>query len=81
MHWPTLAFWLGIPALLLIFFSLFKPKLAPLALLICPIVDLLVYNESFFYYESQGLLLLFTAVQLILTAIPAALICLKPRKG
>ena len=74
MHWPTFAFWVGIPAVLLILFGLFRPKLAPLTLLICLLTDFIVFNGSYFYYESQGLLLLFTGVQVVLTAIPAILI-------
>jgi len=74
MHWPTFAFWLGIPALLLILFALFRPKLALLTLPICLAADLLTYGPSYFYYESQGLLLLFTAAQAALTAILAAII-------
>jgi hypothetical protein len=42
--------------------------------LICLLADFIVYNGSYFYYESQGLLLLFTGAQALLTAIPAFLI-------
>ena len=38
MHWSILFYviYLGIPLALLLFFGLYRPRLAPLTLLICP---------------------------------------------
>ena len=70
---------IALPILLLILFGLKWPILSPLTLLICPIVIFLVYHREFFYYESRGIVLLFTAAQLVLTAIPAFLIRAKAK--
>ena len=61
-------FWLGVPALLLILFALFRPKLAPLTLLICPVADLVFYWQEFLHYEGRPFLLLFMAFQLTFIA-------------
>ena len=74
------SFWLGIPVVLLILFSLFKPKLAPLTLLICPAADLIVYWQEFLYYESRGIVLLFMAFQLTFIAAACLTLWLKRRR-
>ena len=73
-------FWLGIPILLLILFALFKPKLAPLTLLICPVLDLIFYWQELFYYESRPFLLLFMALQLTFIAAACLTLWLKRRR-
>lgn len=74
-------FWLGIPALLLILFALFRPKLAPLTLLICPVLDTIFYWQEFLYYESRPFILLFMALQLTFIATACLTLWLKGRKG
>lgn len=61
-------FWLGIPIVLLILFALFRPKLAPLTLLICPVADLIFYWREFLHYEGRAFLLLFMGLQLAFIA-------------
>ena len=73
-------FWLGIPIVLLILFALFRPKLAPLTLLICPAADLIVYWQEFLYYESRGILLLFMGFQLVFMAAACLTLRLRLRK-
>ena len=73
-------FWLGIPILLLILLALFRPKLAPLTLLICPAADLLVCRQEFLYYESRGILLLFMGFQFVFIAAACLTLRLKRRK-
>ena len=68
-----------LPILLLILFGLKRPRLAPLTLLFCPIVDILMYWQDFLYYEGRPFILLFIAIQAILTAIPAFLIRAKAK--
>ena len=67
------------PIILLALFGWKKPRLAPLALVICPVIEFIVYHQEFFYYESRGLILLITAIQVILTAIPAFIIQAKSK--
>ena len=73
-------FWLGIPALLLALFALFKPKLAPLTLLICPAADLIFYWREFLHYEGRPFILLFMAFQLTFIAAACLTLRLKGRK-
>ena len=73
-------FWLGIPIVLLILFALFKPKLAPLTLLICPVLDLIFYWQEFLYYEGRPFILLFTALQLTFIAAACLTLWLRRRK-
>ena len=68
-----------LPILLLILFGLKRPRLTPLTLLICPIMDILMYWQDFLYYEGRPFILLFIAIQAILTAIPAFLIRAKAK--
>lgn len=74
------SFWLGIPIVLLLLFALFRPKLAPLTLLICSAANLIVYWQEFLYYESRGILLLFMAFQLIFIAAACLTLWLRRRK-
>ena len=82
MHWSILFYviYLGIPLVLLLFFGLYKPKLAPLTALICSAADLIVYWQEFLYYESRGILLLFTGLQLTFIAAACLTLRLKGRK-
>ena len=73
-------FWLGVPALLLTLFALFKPRLAPLTLLLCPVIDLILYWQEFLYYEGRPFLLLFLALQLTFIAAACLTLWLKRRK-
>lgn len=73
-------FWLGIPVLLLILFALFRPKLAPLTLLICPVLDLIVYWQELLYYESRPFILLFMAFQFVFIAAACLTLWLRRRK-
>lgn len=73
-------FWLGIPVLLLILFALFKPKAAPLTLLICPVADLIFYWQEFLHYEGRPFILLFMAFQLTFIAAACLTLRLKGRK-
>ena len=73
-------FWLGIPIVLLILFALFKPKLAPLTLVICPVADLIFYWQEFLYYEGRPFLLLFMAFQLTFIAAACLTLWLRRRK-
>ena len=83
MHWSVLFYviYLGIPLALLLFFGLYRPKLAPLTILICPLVIFLMFHREFLYDESQrGALLLILAAHTALVAIPALLIWRRSRK-
>lgn len=83
MHWSVLFYviWLGIPLALLLFFGLYRPRLAPLTVLICPLVIFLIFRWEFLYDETQrGALLLILAAHTALVAIPALLIWRKGRK-
>ena len=83
MHWSVLFYviYLGIPLALLLFFGLYRPKLAPLTVLICPLVIFLMFHREFLYDESQrGALLLILAAHTALVAIPALLIWRRGRK-
>lgn len=71
----------GVPILLLILFGLLRPRLAPLTLLICPVVDLLVYRREFFSYEGRGFMLLLTAAQLLIAAFPVLILILFVKDG
>ena len=68
-----------LPILLLILFGLKRPRLTPLTLLICPIMDILMYWQDFLYYEGRPFILLFIAIQAILITIPAFLIRAKAK--
>ena len=77
MHWSILFYiiYLGIPLALLLFFGLYRPKLAPLTVLICPLVIFLIFRREFLYDTSQrGAQLLILAAHTALVAIPALLI-------
>ena len=83
MHWSVLFYviYLGIPLALLLFFGLYRPKLAPLTVLICPLVIFLMFHREFLYDESQrGALLLILAAHTALVSIPALLIWRRSRK-
>jgi len=83
MHWSVLFYiiYLGIPLALLLFFGLYRPRLAPLTVLICPCVIFLIFHREFLYDTSQrGALLLILAAHTALVAIPALLIRRKARK-
>ena len=82
MDWIVLFYviYLGNPLALLLFFGLYRPKLAPLTVLICPLVIFLIFHREFFYDASQrGALLLILAVHTALVAIPAFLIRAKAK--
>ena len=84
MHWIPLfyAIYLGLPLALLLFFGLYRPKLAPLTVLICPLAMFLMFRREFLYDTSQrGTLLLILAAHTVLVSIPALLIWRKSRKG
>ena len=84
MHWSVLFYviYLGIPLALLLFFGLYRPKLAPLTILICPLVMVLIFRREFLYDLSQrGALLLILAAHTALVDIPAMLIWRRSRKG
>jgi len=55
MHWSVLFYviYLGIPLALLLFFGLYRPKLAPLTILICPLVMVLIFRREFLHDPSQ----------------------------
>ena len=83
MNWIVLFYviYLGIPLALLLFFGIYRPKLAPLTLLICPAVIFLVCLRDFLYDESQrGALLLIIAAHTALVSIPAFVIRAKAVK-
>ena len=73
MHWIPLFYtvWFGVPIVLLLLFGIFRPKLAPLTLLVCPVVDILAYWQDFLSYEGRPFILFFIALQISLTGIPA----------
>lgn len=77
-----LSFW-GVyvlaPVLLLLFRRL-VPRWAPLAILICPVLDLLLFLDEFLHYEARGFGLLFTEIQIIIVAVCALLIRARARK-
>lgn len=82
MHWSILFYiiYLGIPLALLLFFGLYRPKLAPLTALICPLVIFLIFRREFLYDTSQrGAQLLILTAHTALVAIPALLIWRKSR--
>jgi len=82
MNWIVLFYviYLGVPLSLLLFFGIYRPKLAPLTVLICPIVIFLIFHREFFYDESQrGALLLILAAHTVLVAIPAFIIRAKAK--
>ena len=84
MHWSALFYviYLGLPLALLLFFGLYRPRLAPLSILICPLVIFLLFRREFLYDASQrGALLLILAAHTAFVAIPALLIRRKSRKG
>ena len=65
MHWIPLFYviYLGIPLALPLFFGLYRPRLAPLTLLICPLLMVLICLREFLYDGSQrGTLPLIPAV-------------------
>jgi len=83
MHWSILFYiiYLGIPLALLLFFGVYRPRLAPLTAVICPCVIFLIFHREFLYDTSQrGALLLILATHTALVAIPAFLIRHKARK-
>ena len=72
--------YLGIPLALLLFFGLYRPKLAPLTVLICPLVIFLIFHREFVYDVSQsGTMLLILAGHAALVSIPAFLIRAKAK--
>ena len=75
------SFWLGIPIVLLVLFALFRPKLAPLTALICPVLDLILYWREFLYYEGRPFILLFMSLQLIFIAAACLALWFKRRKA
>ena len=75
-----LAVYLGIPLLLLVLLDLKCPRLAPLTIIICPVIDFIVYAQEFFYYESRPLILLFTAAQVAVVAVLSLLIRSRGRR-
>ena len=82
MNWIVLFYviYLGVPLTLLLFFGLYRPKLTPLTLLICPIVIFLACYRDFLYDPSQrGPLLLIIAAHTALVAIPAFIIRAKAK--
>ena len=82
MNWIAAFYviYLGVPLALLLFFGLYRPKLAPLTVLICPLVIFLIFHREFFYDESQrGALLLILAAHTVLVAIPAFIIRAKAK--
>ena len=83
MHWSALFYiiYLGIPLALLLFFGLYRPRLAPLTLLICPLVIFLIFHREFLYDVSQrGALLLILAAHTALVSIPPLLIWRRSRR-
>lgn len=83
MHWSVLFYviYLGIPLVLLLFFGICRPRLAPLTVLICPLVMFLIFRREFLYDETQrGALLLILAAHTTLVAVPALLIWRRSRE-
>ena len=83
MNWIVLFYviYLGVPAALLLFFGIYRPKLVPLTLLICPLVIFFACYRDFLYDPSQRLPLLLTmAAHTFLVAIPVILIWRRSRK-
>ena len=62
------------PLVLLGLFAWKKPRLTPLCLLICPVLDSICYWQELCYYESRPLMLLFLSLQLVMVAVLAVLI-------
>lgn len=66
------------PIIVLLLFQYLAPRWAPLALLICPVLDFLFFMDEFFY--ARWFALLFTGIQMLLTAVPALLIWARARR-
>ena len=58
MNWIVLFYviYLGIPLALLLFFGLYRPKLAPLTLLICPLVIFLMLYD---FLQIHSIIIIF----------------------
>lgn len=69
------------PAIVLLFFCFWRPRLALWAVPICAGLDFLVYMREFFYYESRPVGLLFLSVQAVAIAVFAVLIRFAAKKG
>ena len=83
MNWIVALYviYLGVPLALLLFFGLYRPKLAPLTVLICPLLIFLMFHREFLYDVSQrGAMLLILAIHAALIAIPAFIIRAKAQK-
>jgi|GEM_PF-6071641 len=63
-----------VPVALLLYFGVRKPKYIWLTIVICPIVDFLSLYDYFMYYESKGLMIVFTVLQALVVSILAAVI-------
>lgn len=78
-----LSFWVVYviaPVMLLLLFGRLIPRWAPLAILICSVLDLLFFLDDFLYYEARGFALLFTGIQIVIVAVCALAIRAKARK-
>ena len=60
-----------VPIIILALFSWKKPAMAPWAIIICPVINLIFFFREFMYYEARGLLLFFTAIQVMIVAVAA----------
>ena len=83
MNWIVAFYviYLGVPLALLLFFGLYRPKLAPLTVLICPLLIFLMFHREFLYDVShRGAMLLILAIHAALIAIPAFIIRAKAKE-
>ena len=46
-----------VPIIILALFSWKKPAMAPWAIIICPVINLIFFFREFMYYEARGFLL------------------------
>ena len=60
-----------VPIIILALFSWKKPEMAPWAIIICPVINLIFFFREFMYYEARGLLLFYTAIQVMIVAVAA----------
>lgn len=66
--------YLLVPIAMLMFFGTKKPAHSWLAIIICPMIDVLFFYQDFMYYESRPIVILFTIVQTIAVAIVVLII-------
>ena len=70
-----------IPIILLMVFEKTKPDLAPLVIVLCPVINVIFYFREFMYYEARPLLIFFTVIQMVVVTVPAFLMRWKNQKN